>query len=131
MAFAAHGYAHGARLARQLGGWQTITWVLVLTLPVNLVLSVLALAGTGAGPAPVAALLGLAYVSVFSAYVGFFPWYKGLALGGIAQVGQMQLLQPFFTVLFGALLLGEALDGALWGYLVAVIACVALGRKAG
>jgi drug/metabolite transporter (DMT)-like permease len=79
--------------------------------------------------APLPAWLGFAYVSVFSMYVGFFPWYKGLALGGIARVGQTQLLQPFFTFVGAALLLNEKIDTTTLIFAAVVVGLVALGRN--
>ena len=89
---AAIGYAEGARLAREIGGWQVISWALVLAAPF-LAIPTWRAAG-GLADAPWTAWAGFAYVAVVSAYVGFFAWYKGLAEGGIAAVGQVQLLQP-------------------------------------
>lgn len=125
---AALGYAQGAKLSARLGGWQTISWALVISLPVNLVVCAFIIPHN-LSQAPLPAWLGFVYVSVFSMYVGFFPWYKGLALGGIARVGQVQLLQPFFTFIGAALLLGESIDAATLGFAVLVVALVAAGRK--
>ncbi len=89
------GYAEGARLSRTLGGWQVISWALVLSLPIMLPIALLTMpAAFDHVAAP--AWFGLAYVSVFSMLIGFMFWYRGLALGGIAAVSQLQLLQPFF-----------------------------------
>jgi drug/metabolite transporter (DMT)-like permease len=101
------GYAEGgARLARQIGGWQVICWALVVSAPV-LVLPVgwLAWAQHVAHPAPLALRTRLAfgYVTLFSQFIGFFAWYAGLAMGGTARVGQVQLV-IFFTIAFSALL---------------------------
>src|SRR6266567_3145934 len=108
------GYAEGAALSRRLGGWQVISWALVVALPVMAVIAVATLpdvwSGIG-GPA----WLGLAYVSVFSMLVGFVFWYRGLALGGIAGVGQLQLLQPFFGLALAGLLLGEPVAWTMIG----------------
>ncbi len=121
------GYAEGARLARSLGGGPVICWALVLTLPVALPVTV-ALWPYGQ-PVGVPALLGLAYVSIFSMLVGFLFWYRGLALGGIAAVGQLQLLQPFMSLALAALLLGETVgrDVVLVAGLVAL--CVAGAKR--
>ena len=73
--------------------------------------------------------LGFLYVSLFSMWIGFFFWYRGLAAGGVARVGQVQLLQPFFTVLIAALMLGESLNPKTVGFAAAVIATVAIGRR--
>lgn len=128
IAAAALGYAMGAKLSASLGGWQTISWAIVICLPVNLAISLVFQPSSLHG-APVPAWLGFAYVSLFSMYLGFFPWYKGLALGGIARVGQTQLLQPFFTFAGAALLLGEHIDAATLIFAAVVVGLVALGRK--
>lgn len=122
------GYAEGAVLSRTLGGWQVISWALVLSLPVMLILSMLtmpySLHGIGAS-----AWGGLAYVSLFSMLIGFVFWYRGLALGGIAAVGQLQLLQPFFGLVLAATLLGETVSITMIAVTFAVVACVAGARK--
>jgi drug/metabolite transporter (DMT)-like permease len=128
VASAAIGYAEGARLTRFIGGWQVISWALLLSAPFVAVPAWIASGDLNAVPWP--AWLGFAYVSVVSMYVGFFAWYKGLALGGIAAVGQVQLLQPFLTIGFSALLLGEALDPSTFVAAALVIAFIALGRRA-
>jgi len=125
------GYAEGGRLAQAMPGQQVICWALVLATPFVLPLvlwqgwpqrAMLAQAGAQAW-------LGFAYISVFSMFIGFFFWYRGMALGGVARVGQTQLLQPFLTLLGAAVLLGEplAIDSLLFAG--AVIAVVAAGRK--
>ncbi|SMH35834.1 DMT family transporter [Mesorhizobium australicum] len=122
------GYAEGARLSRTLGGWQVISWALVLSLPVMAVLAALTMPASLAGiGAP--AWIGLAYVSLFSMLIGFIFWYRGLAQGGIAAVGQLQLLQPFFGLALAATLLGESVTPAMLAVTVAVIACVAGARR--
>jgi drug/metabolite transporter (DMT)-like permease len=122
------GYAEGARLSMTMGGWQVISWVLVLSSPFLLLPVGRAVAQHGAA-ASWPAWLGFAYVSLVSQYLGFFAWYRGLALGGIARVGQLQLLQPFLTLLFAALLVREPLDWMTAGFAGAVVACVAIGRR--
>nr|CAD6413902.1 EamA/RhaT family transporter [Rhizobium sp. Q54] len=122
------GYAEGARLSRRLGGWQVISWALVLSLPVMVALAVTTLPPTlQAVGRP--AWLGLAYVSLFSMLIGFVFWYRGLALGGIAGVGQLQLLQPFFGLALAATLLGEAVSPAMVAVTLAVILCVAGAKR--
>ncbi len=121
------GYAEGARLSRTLGGWQVISWALVIALPVMLPASLFLLPSAGQPTAP--ALLGLAYVSIFSMLIGFIFWYRGLSQGGIAAVGQLQLLQPFFGLALAAVLLHEAVTPSMLLVMVAIIACVA-GAKA-
>ena len=129
LAAGAIGYAEGGKLARTLGGPETICWALLLSVP--LVAPLLAwrvgadtFAGVGA-----AAWLGLGYVTVFSMFIGFFFWYRGLALGGIARVGQVQLLQPFLSLVGAALLLGEALTVHNVLFALAVIGVVFAGRR--
>jgi drug/metabolite transporter (DMT)-like permease len=122
------GYAEGAKLSRRLGGWQVISWALVMSLPVMLALALgtmpPSLAGIGG-----AAWAGLAYVSLFSMLIGFIFWYRGLALGGIAAVGQLQLLQPFFGLALAASLLGEQVSGVMLVVTVGVVLCVAGARR--
>jgi drug/metabolite transporter (DMT)-like permease len=127
VAAAAVGYAVGGKLARELGGWQVISWALVFSAPFLVIPSVLAV-GDLRG-VPWTAWLGFAYVTLVSMYLGFFAWYRGLAQGGIAAVGQVQLLQPFLTIGFSALLLGESIDLATFLAAAAVIATIALGRR--
>ncbi|ONS31210.1 EamA family transporter, partial [Burkholderia cenocepacia] len=118
------GYAEGARLSRQLGGWQVISWALVLSLPLMLPLTWLTWPASFDG-VDAAALWGLAYVSLFSMLIGFVFWYRGLALGGIAGVGQLQLLQPFFGLLLAAGLLHETVPPSMVVVTVVVVGCVA------
>lgn len=125
---AAMGYAEGGRLSQSMGGQQVISWALVLSLPVLLPITVWLGLEYGVTASP-KAWIGFGYVSLFSMFIGFFFWYKGLALGGIARVGQVQLLQPFLTLVGAALILGEALDARNFLFAVAVIAVVAIGRR--
>ncbi len=122
------GYAEGARLSRRLGGWQVISWALVLSLPVMLAISLFVMPPSFGDVGP-AAWAGLAYVSLFSMLIGFIFWYRGLALGGIAAVGQLQLLQPFFSLVLAATLLHESVSATMIVITLAVVACVAGARK--
>lgn len=122
------GYAEGARLARRLGSWQVISWALVISLPVSIPFAVTA-APSGWTQASSSALLGLSYVCVFSMLLGFIFWYRGLAQGGIAAVGQLQLLQPFFGLIWAAVLLGEPIGPSTFIALLAIVACVFLARR--
>ncbi|OJF92302.1 DMT family transporter [Pararhizobium antarcticum] len=122
------GYAEGARLSRTLGGWQVISWALVLSLPVMLAAAILFRPATFSGIA-VPAFVSLAYVSIFSMLIGFVFWYRGLAQGGIAAVGQLQLLQPFFGLALAATLLREPVTWQMLAVTVGVILCVAGARK--
>ncbi|CAA9561533.1 MAG: Permease of the drug/metabolite transporter (DMT) superfamily [uncultured Thermomicrobiales bacterium] len=121
------GYAEGGRLAREMGGWRVICWALVLAGPVLTppVLIVAVRDGLDAGQD---AWLGFGYVSLVSMFLGFFAWYRGLALGGVARVGQIQLLQPVLTLGWAALLLGEAVDRPTLLASGLVIGSVALTR---
>jgi drug/metabolite transporter (DMT)-like permease len=122
------GYAEGAKLSRALGGWQVISWALVLSLPVMLPLALLLMPPSFAGiGAP--AWFGFAYVSLFSMLIGFVFWYRGLAHGGIAAVGQLQLLQPFFGLAIAATLLAEPVTAGMLAVTVAVILCVIGARR--
>lgn len=118
------GYAEGAVLSRRLGGWQVISWALLLSLPVSATIALLTLPTTWSRiGAP--AWIGLAYVSLFSMLLGFVFWYRGLALGGIARVSQLQLLQPFFGLFLAAALLREQVDWTMITSTVVVVLCVA------
>ncbi|WP_191830957.1 DMT family transporter [Pseudomonas fluorescens] len=122
------GYAEGGRLAREMGGWQVICWALVLASPL-LIGPVVYLALQHQGPVSAQAWWAFGYVSLFSQFIGFFAWYAGLALGGIARVSQIQLLQIFFTIAFSALFFGEQVEPITWVFAAGVIGTVVLGRK--
>ena len=121
------GYAEGATLSRRLGGWQVICWALLLSFPLMTTIALLTMPAswTSIGWRP---WVGFAYVSVFSMMLGFVFWYRGLALGGIAGVGQLQLLQPFFGLLLASLVLGEPVARTMIISVVIVILCV-IGAK--
>ena len=128
MASAALGYVGGASLTPALGAERVICWVLVIALPVTLPLTWL--------HAPVdwraidaTSWWAFGYLAVFSMWIGFFAWYRGLALGGAVRVSQVQLVQPFFSMLFAVPLLGERLDAVTVGFALAVIATVFIGKK--
>ncbi|SLN72339.1 EamA-like transporter family protein [Roseovarius albus] len=121
------GYAEGAVLSRHLGGWQVISWALLLSLPIMTVIMLMTFPSTFTGITPTA-WAGLAYVSVFSMLVGFIFWYRGLALGGIAGVGQLQLLQPFFGLILAGFLLNEPIAPTMIAATLFVVACV-VGAK--
>jgi drug/metabolite transporter (DMT)-like permease len=121
---AAAGYAEGGMLARELGSWQTIAWALVLALPLMLVLSALAVAVQPPSASPVQ-WAAFAYLAVVSMFLGFFAWYRGLAIGPIARVSQIQLIQPVLSICWAALLLGEALTWTTVLAGLAVVGCAA------
>jgi drug/metabolite transporter (DMT)-like permease len=121
------GYAEGARLSRRLGGWQVICWALILALPAMLPLALLLAPASWQGVGwPAIASLG--YVSLFSMLIGFVFWYRGLAQGGTASVGQLQLLQPFLGLGLAALLVREPVGWTALAAAGAIIACVAGAR---
>ncbi len=122
------GYAEGGRLSRTLGGWQVISWALVLSLPVTMPLALLFMPSSFTG-VETPAWVGLAYVSLFSMLIGFVFWYRGLAQGGIAAVGQLQLLQPFFGLALASTLLHESVTPMMLAVTVGVILCVAGSRR--
>ena len=122
------GYAEGAKLTRILGGWQVISWSLVLSLPFMLIASFITMPAsfTSIGSS---AWIALGYVSLFSMLIGFIFWYKGLATGGIAAVGQLQLLQPFFGLGLSAILLHESISPLMVFITLGVVLCVMGSRK--
>lgn len=122
------GYAEGAKLSKTLGGWQVISWALVLALPVMIPLFFIYF------PDHIETVsfqgwFGMAYISLFSMFIGFIFWYKGLAQGGIATVGQLQLLQPFFGLALAAYFLHEQVSIGMLVVTVGVILCVAGTKK--
>lgn len=122
------GYAEGAKLSKALGGWQVISWALVIALPLMLPLFFIYFPDHVENVS-VSGWFGLAYISLFSMFIGFIFWYKGLAQGGIATVGQLQLLQPFFGLALAAYLLHEQVSMGMVGVTVGVILCVAGTKK--
>jgi drug/metabolite transporter (DMT)-like permease len=126
VASASIGYVAGAKLSSQMKAEQVICWVLVLSLPVT---APAMWASWPAHAARASAWLGFAYVTLFSMWLGFFAWYRGLALGGTVRVSQVQLVQPFLALLFAVPVLGESLDATTVVFSLAVIAIVFIGKK--
>jgi drug/metabolite transporter (DMT)-like permease len=122
------GYAEGATLSRRLGGWQVISWALLLSLPLMATITLFTLPASWIGIGA-SAWIGLAYVSIFSMLIGFVFWYRGLALGGIASVGQLQLLQPFFGLILAAALLHEPIAWTMIASTAVVVLCVVGARR--
>jgi drug/metabolite transporter (DMT)-like permease len=120
------GYVVGARLSAQMPAQAVICWVLVLSLPFTLPLT---LWQWPEQPASFAAWGGFAYVTLFSMWLGFFAWYRGLALGGTVRVSQVQLVQPFLSLLFAVPLLGERLEATTVAFSLAVIATVFISKQ--
>ncbi|WP_024276476.1 DMT family transporter [Hyphomicrobium sp. 802] len=122
------GYAEGAKLARQYGGWQVISWALVFAAPAMLLIAIATLPSSWADIGS-SAWMGLAYVSVFSMLIGFVFWYRGLAIGGTASVGQLQLLQPFLGLAFAGLVLHEPVAWTMIAATGVVVVCVMFARR--
>ncbi|WP_058910043.1 DMT family transporter [Entomohabitans teleogrylli] len=122
------GYAEGAKLTRVMGGWQVISWALILSLPLMLPLALATQPATFSSIGK-PAWYALGYVALFSMLIGFIFWYRGLAQGGIATVGQLQLLQPFFGLALSAALLNESISPLMMGTCMGVILCVFGSRK--
>jgi drug/metabolite transporter (DMT)-like permease len=125
---AAVGYTEGALLSRELGGWQTISWSLLLALPVTTPVAILGL-GSIDGNERWTAWTAFAYLGLVSMFLGFFAWYAGLAMGGIARVSQMQLIQPLLSVTWAVLFLHERADWLLFAVAVIVLAAVFGSRR--
>ncbi|VAW56990.1 Permease of the drug/metabolite transporter (DMT) superfamily [hydrothermal vent metagenome] len=130
------GYAEGGKLAREMGGIAVISWALVLSVPLSLLLIMIYLKDAqlselwqSVNHAPLSSWIGFFYTSVISQWVGFMFWYKGLALGGVIRVSQTQLLQPFLTLWVSMLLLNEQVTLHMLFFAVAVVLTVAIGRK--
>ena len=130
IAVAGLGYTEGGVLAREYGGWRIICWALILALPVSLPVTAYAAVTEPVGRVTASAVAGLAYVSLISMCLGFFAWYQGLARGGVARVGRLQLAQPALTLCWSALLLGERVSWLTGLAAAAVIAATAVGRNA-
>jgi drug/metabolite transporter (DMT)-like permease len=128
VALSAVGYAEGGALARELGGWRVICWAVVLSVPLTLPIGLVAALGTDL-QADTDAWLGFAYVAAVSALLGFFPWYAGLARGGVAKIGQIQLIQPLLTLVWSAWLLNEDFGPATVIASIAVLACVVATQR--
>ncbi len=128
VAASAVGYAFSGRLTIEMPGWEVISWALVIALPVSLPAAVFFLPGN-TGEIPFKPWLALLYVSLFSQWIGFFAWNAGLAMGGIARVSQMQLLQPFVTFALASLFNGETITPQILLFAAGVVATVAISTR--
>jgi drug/metabolite transporter (DMT)-like permease len=128
VASASIGYVAGARVSARLPAEQVICWVLVLALPLTLP-AMLATWPADAAAVRAASWCGFAYVTLFSMWLGFFAWYRGLVLGGVMRVSQVQLLQPFLALIAAVPLLGEKLDAMTVLFTLGVVTVVALGKR--
>ena len=129
VAASALGYAEGARLTRVMPGWQVMSWTLAIAVPLHVVPFLLAVRAHGLS-APASAWCGFIYITVVSQWTGMFAWLRGLSTGGIARIGQLQLAQPFCTLLFSSLLLRESITPAMLIAAAIVVGAVAVGRNA-
>jgi drug/metabolite transporter (DMT)-like permease len=120
------GYGWGAILSQRMRAEHVICWALVIALPIT---APLALILRPAESVPAAAWWAFTYVAVFSMWLGFFAWYRALAIGGTVRVSQVQLMQPFLSMVFAVPLLGEAVDITTLGFAAAVMATVVIGRR--
>ncbi len=127
--FGAVGYASGARLARSMGAWPVICWAVVLSAPLLAVIVALLVWQQPPSASP-RAWGAFAYVSTVSALLGFFPWYRGLELGGVAKVSQVMLLQPFFTLAFAWAVMAEPFTAVSLTCALAVAGSIFVSRKA-
>ena len=128
VAVSAIGYAFSGRLTSQMPGWEVISWVLVIALPLSIPAAVLTM------PADISHIslkpwLGLLYVALFSQWIGFFAWNAGMAMGGIARVSQIQLLQPFVTFALAALFNDETITLQILLFAAAVVVTVAISTR--
>ena len=128
VASASFGYTEGALVSREIGGWQTISWAVVFALPLTFGLALLGLGPVSSGD-PATAWIGFAYLSIVSMYLGFFAWYAGLAMGGVARVSQVQLLQPIFSLTWAGLFLHEHIDAMLVAVALIVLVAVFGSRR--
>ncbi len=125
---AAIGYAVGAKLSKEIGGWQVICWALVLAFPF-IVPPAISYAPESLSNIPVEGYASFLYLALVSQLFAFFVWYKGLALGGIARVSQAQLLQPFITLFASVLFLGEMIDIETMVFVFLVVSSVWVGKR--
>lgn len=126
---AAIGYAEGGLLARELGAWQTVSWALVIASPLMVMLTVVAAIQQPPAGTPLE-WAAFGYLAVVSMFLGFFAWYRGLAIGPMSQVSQVQLIQPVLSILWAALLLGEQITWTTILGGVAVILCAGIAVRA-
>lgn len=128
VAVSAVGYGFSGRLTSEMPGWEVISWILVLALPLSIPAAVLTMPADIAS-VPLKPWLGLLYVALFSQWIGFFAWNKGMALGGIARVAQVQLLQPFITFALAALFNDEVITLPIVLFAAAVVVTVAISAR--
>jgi drug/metabolite transporter (DMT)-like permease len=125
---AALGYAEGGRISREIGGWRVISWALVFSIPALVAIMAVMLTRDGIPQGSTQDWLCFVYLGSMSMYLGFFPWYRGMVLGGVARVGQLQLVQPVLSLIWAAWLLNESVSFGTALAALLVIASAALTR---
>ncbi len=128
MIVAAIGYAFSGRLTAEMPGWEVISWILVIALPVSLPAVAFSIPA-GIGEIGFKPWLAVLYVALFSQWIGFFAWNAGMAMGGIARVSQVQLLQPFITFALASFFNGETITLQVMLFAAAVVATVAISTR--
>lgn len=128
IASASIGYSEGGKLSEEMSSVEVISWALVLTLPINIFLTYQYI-DFEISDVSTSAIISFVYVGLISMYIGFFFWYRGIALGGVARVGQVQLLQPFLTLVGAYFLLEEQITAMNIGFALCVLAVVVLGKR--
>jgi len=127
------GYAQGGKLASEIGGIAVICWAIVLSVPFTIIPVALSWENNQVNDVQIVmhwqAWAGFIYVSFISQWLAFIFWYRGLALGGVIRVSQVQLIQPFLTLFVAALLLGESISFVMIVFCAAVVLSVAMGRR--
>ncbi len=124
------GYAFGGKVSKEIGGWQVICWALVLSFPITFS-GAWMLKPDDFFSFPGYVYLSFLYLALASQLFGFFFWNKGLVLGGIARVSQIQLLQPFLSIIAAIIILGESVDAMTYIFALAVVLTIAVSRKMG
>jgi drug/metabolite transporter (DMT)-like permease len=128
IASASIGYSEGGKLSEEMSSVEVISWALVLTLPINIFLTYQYI-DFEISAVSTSAIISFVYVGLISMYIAFFFWYRGIALGGVARVGQVQLLQPFLTLVGAYFLLEEQITAMNIGFALCVLAVVVLGKR--
>lgn len=128
IASASIGYSEGGKLSEEMSSVEVISWALVLTLPINIFLTYQYI-DFEISAVSSSAIISFVYVGLISMYIAFFFWYRGIALGGVARVGQVQLLQPFLTLVGAYFLLDEQITAMNIGFALCVLAVVVLGKR--
>ena len=122
------GYVEGGELSRRMNPRAVISWALVISLPLNILMTCITYEQEYINAGAVA-WSSFIYLSLFPMFLGFFFWYEGLAIGGIARVSQVQLMQPFCTLVAASILLGDSLTLMNLVFAVLVVSTVMLGRR--